>query len=165
MVVLKSPNNNTHSPTMPSLTLWGANMFRSGRCQWMLEELEVEYAHKKVGPLKGIPKNYEEWTANTRHNEELVKLNPRGKVPVLQDGDLVIAESAAINTYLGDKFGDGRIVPPAGTAERAIHDQWCFFLLSEIDAQSLYTAYKACPRPTAIAALVPSLVPSPHSLS
>ena len=49
------------------------------------------------------------------------------------DGGVAIAESAAINTYLGDKFSSA-LVPRAGTIERGLYDMWCFFLISELDA-------------------------------
>ena len=50
-------------------------------------------------------------------------VNPFGKVPTLVDGDVVLYESAAINTYLGDKFRGSEapgevLVPRAGTALR-----------------------------------------------
>ena len=36
--------------------------------------------------------------------EELLRLNPYAKVPVLVDGDTVVYESAVINEYLEEKF-------------------------------------------------------------
>lgn len=55
---------------------------------------------------------------------------------------VTLAESAAINTYLGDRYGDGVIVPKAGTGERGVHDMWCFWAMAELDAQGWWTAYK-----------------------
>ena len=72
---------------------------------------------------------------------EFLKLNPFGKVPVLIDGDLRLTESAAICTYLGDKHPDSELVPRPGTAERGIYDQWCYFVLSELE-QPLWTIHK-----------------------
>merc|ERR1719210_1550627 len=91
----------------------------------MLEELGVPYELVPVNPMAGEARK-----------SDFRGLNPHAKVPCLQDGDFVLSESAAINTYLGDKFG--RLVPQHGTQERALYDQWCFFLMSELDAQALY---------------------------
>ena len=38
-------------------------------------------------------------------------LNPAGIVPALLDGNLVLTESAAIVTYLGDKYPNAGLVP------------------------------------------------------
>jgi len=38
-------------------------------------------------------------------------LNPRNRVPVLVDGDLVLPESAVINEYLEERFGEPRMMP------------------------------------------------------
>ena len=95
-------------------------------------------------PLAGMPENFDDYQANKTHRADILAINPRGKLPALEDhaNGVVLAESAAINTYLGDRFGDGKIVPRAGTAQRGTHDQWCYFLMAEIDAQSLWTNYK-----------------------
>jgi glutathione S-transferase len=58
---------------------------------------------------------------------------------LLQDNDLVITESAAIITYLSDAYGKphNRLVPE-DVRERARCLEWCFFVISELDATSLY---------------------------
>ena len=62
-----------------------------------------------------MPESFEEYLANGATLPEVLAINPRGKFPALEDRStgLVLAESAAINTYLGDKYGDGSIVPRA----------------------------------------------------
>ncbi|MGE0486906.1 MAG: glutathione S-transferase family protein [Gammaproteobacteria bacterium] len=42
-----------------------------------------------------------------QHGAEFLALNPRGEVPVLVDGDLVLADSAAILVYLAGKHPGG----------------------------------------------------------
>jgi len=71
-------------------------------------------------------------------------LNPHGKIPVLQDGDFVLAESDAILWYIAERFPEARLVPApsaaAGTATaaeaRARALQWCDFA-----STGLYQAY------------------------
>jgi glutathione S-transferase len=56
---------------------------------------------------------------------EFLALNPYGKVPVLEDGDLVLTESNAIMAYLAERHGFGPLWP-ADLAERAQILKWQF---------------------------------------
>jgi len=49
-----------------------------------------------------------------------LQLNPFGQVPVIEDGELVLADSNAILVYLADRYGDERWTPatPALAAEQ-----------------------------------------------
>ena len=60
---------------------------------------------------------------NGRSSEEYLALNPWGKIPTLEDGDLVLTESAAICLHLADRFPEpdsrrrlGRASAPRSTA-------------------------------------------------
>src|SRR3546814_6977904 len=68
---------------------------------------------------------------------EFLALNPAAKLPVLVDGDMVISESAAIQLYLADKYGDrfpgGGLIPDT-PEERGRMYHWLFFLMTEIEA-------------------------------
>ena len=98
----------------------------------MLHELSLDYEMRPIGSRTG-----------ETQTEEFTRLNPRQKIPVLVDGDLVLAESAAIVTYLADNYGQGRtLVPEPRTSERALYDQWCFFVAMELDAHTLYVLRK-----------------------
>ncbi len=112
------------------LILYGRFPTRSNRVQWALEELDVPYTYYEV-----------DFSAGDANSPFFRSLNPAGKLPVLQDGDLVITESAAICNYLGDKYPDSGLTPRPGTAERAHYDQWVFFVLSELE-QPLWTKAK-----------------------
>lgn len=76
-------------PTAPNLTLWGVGTSRTVRPHWALAELGLKYETYAIGPRTGETKT-----------TEYTKLNPRQKVPLLQDGDFSIGESAAIVAYL-----------------------------------------------------------------
>ena len=112
-----------------ALVLWGGATARTLRAHWALKELGVPYAARLIGPRTG-----ETQTPAFR------ALNPKEKVPVLVDGDLVLTESAAIVTYLGDKHGG--LTPKPGGAERARYDEWMSFILMELDAHTLYVIRK-----------------------
>lgn len=50
-------------------------------------------------------------------------MNPNGKIPVMEDGDLVMFESQAILRYLAARYGQGALWPDCAQA-RAPADQW-----------------------------------------
>ncbi len=110
------------------LTLWGVGTPRTMRAHWMLMELGLDYEMRPITSRGG----------GTR-TEEFLALNPRHKIPVLRHGDLVIVESAAIITYLSEAFAlpDGFFVPRE-PARRAKLNEWCSFMMMELDALSLY---------------------------
>ncbi|MFC2254839.1 glutathione S-transferase family protein [Labrys portucalensis] len=70
--------------------------------------------------LLGLPHNLVEvdLKAGAHKAPEFLNLNPFGQVPVLQDGDAVIADSNAILVYLAKKAGRTDWLPedPAGAA-------------------------------------------------
>ena len=114
------------------LVLWGNGQSRAFGVHWALHELGVSYEKRLIGPRTG-----------ETQTDEFLGLNPAGKIPVLQDGALVLTESAAIITYLGETYGRGTgLVPSAASKLRAKYDQWCFFAMTELDAQSLYIVRK-----------------------
>lgn len=111
-----------------SLILWGATTSRTLRAHWALAELDLLYERRPIRPRTGETKT-----------EEFTRLTARQKIPVLQDGDLILTESAAIVVYLSDRYGNeaNRLVP-ADLCERAVCLEWNFFVISELDAASLY---------------------------
>jgi glutathione S-transferase len=90
---------------------------RSQRVLWLLEELGVPYE------IKRYPRDPKTSLAPP----ELRAVHPLGKSPVIVDGDITVAESGAIIEYLVDRFGQGRLVPPPGTAEKRRYIYWMHF--------------------------------------
>ena len=114
------------------ITLWGGATPRTLRPHWMLHELGTPYEAKLIGPRTG-----ETQTA------EFLALNVKGKIPVLVDDDLVLTESAAIVTYLGDRYGpESGLVPAPYTSERARYNEWLAYVQMELDAHTLYVMRK-----------------------
>lgn len=115
------------SPT-PDLTLWGAGTSRTIRAHWAMHELDLPYTPKPIGPRTGETKT-----------AEYTRLNPRQKIPLLQDGDFCIGESAAIVAYLSRMYSTlGRSLIPEAPREYAAWLEWCFFIVAELDSTSLY---------------------------
>lgn len=90
---------------------------RSQRVLWLLEELGLPYEIRK----------YQRDAKTMLAPPELRQVHPLGKSPVITDGDLTVAESGAIVEYLVERYGDGRLVPPAGTPERLRWRYWLHF--------------------------------------
>jgi glutathione S-transferase len=112
--------------------LWGTGTARTLRVHWMLHELKLEYETRAIRSRTG-----ETQTA------EFTKLNPRQKIPLLQDGSITLAESAAIVTYLAERYGEATgLIPPPLSPERAAYFEWCFFTMMELDAHTLYVIRK-----------------------
>jgi glutathione S-transferase len=115
-------------PTKHTRILWGAGSSRPLRALWMLHELELPFEHRPIRSRSG--------ETLTR---EYTRLNPSQKIPTLQDGDFTMSESAAIVNYLAGTYGAAKnLAPPTAPRERARYDQWCFFVMMELDANTLY---------------------------
>ena len=63
---------------------------------------------------------------------DYLRLNPWGRVPTLEDGELVLTESAAIVLHLADRFPQARLAPPPGTRERAELYRWLAYLTNTL---------------------------------
>jgi glutathione S-transferase len=79
------------------------------------------HAHKVEVLLRllGLPFDYVEAPAPARQTDAFAALNPLRQIPVLEDGDLVLADSNAILVYLAKRYdADGRWLPedPVGAA-------------------------------------------------
>lgn len=95
---------------------------RSAMTDWMLAELDVE--HERVCIDFGIQNS---------QLDELHRINPMKKLPVLVDGDTVVTETAAICAYLADKYPQKDMAPAAGSAERGLYYRILFISGSAIE--------------------------------
>jgi glutathione S-transferase len=95
------------------ITLYFAPRTRSIRVRWLLEELGLPYALKRV--TFNVP------------SKVFVQDTPLGKLPVIEDGDVTICESGAIVEYILERYGNGRLAPPIGSPLRGPFLQWIHF--------------------------------------
>lgn len=89
---------------------------RGVRAIWACEELSIPYEVETV-----------DFSPEFRASAEWRAINPVGKVPAMTDDGLVMFESGAMVQYLIDRYGQGRLQPPPGTAEHAAYLQWSWF--------------------------------------
>jgi len=103
------------------LTVYGHPFSPNTRkVRWALEEADVAYEFKQVDLIKREQKT-----------PEFLKLNPNGRVPVLDDDGFILWESNAILWYVGDKLGRGTIVPE-DVKLRAYIDQWMWWQYADL---------------------------------
>ena len=108
--------------------VWGAGTPRVLRAHWGMHEVGLDYERRPIGSRNG-----------GNLTPEYTRLNPSQKIPTLQDGELVLSESAAIVNYLTTAYGaQNNLQPPTDVAERARYDMWGFFCMMELDANTLY---------------------------
>src|SRR5436305_13755967 len=72
-------------------------------------------------------------TREEGRGEEHQRRHPLGRVPVLEDDEGFLFESAALCLHLGDLHPDAGLVPPLGTHDRALVYQWACFAPSELE--------------------------------
>ena len=99
------------------ITVHHLNNSRSQRILWLMEELGLTYDIKR----------YERDKKTMRAPASLRAVHPLGKSPVITDGELTVAESGAIIEYLVDRYGNGRLIPAAGTPDRLRYTYWLHF--------------------------------------
>jgi glutathione S-transferase len=99
------------------ITVHHLNNSRSQRVLWLLEELGLPYEIKR----------YQRDAQTMLAPPELKAVHPLGKSPVITDDGVTVAESGAIVEYLVGRYGNGRLIPPAGTPERLRYTYWLHY--------------------------------------
>jgi len=95
------------------IKLYHAPQTRSVRVLWLLDELGLPYELEAVTYTPPVT--------------PFSQRTPSGKLPVIQDGDLIMFESGAILEYVLERYGQGRLAPAPGTPLRGPFLQWVHF--------------------------------------
>lgn len=107
------------------LKIHGIPRSRAFRCIWAAEEAGLPYEVIPVGfgpELKAA----------------IAAVNPNGKIPALEDGDLVLFESLAINLHIAGKAG-APLMPQGDDASRVL--QWTLWAATEAEPAHQMWAY------------------------
>ncbi len=95
------------------ITFYGrATSDNTQKARWMLEETRQPYKHVELGGRFG-----------GLGDPDFLRLNPNGRIPVLIDGKVTVAESDAIIRYLAAEYCAGSFWPEE-PKDRAEVDQW-----------------------------------------
>ncbi|MDE8344980.1 MAG: glutathione S-transferase family protein [Acidocella sp.] len=109
------------------ITLYGAPASRAHRVMWMLKEQDLPFTHIPTDFLRGGTRTH-----------EFLRINPNGRVPVLDDEGRVIFESMAINLYLAKTYGGAVAAKTAWDEAQAT--QWSFWAVTEVEKPLLLAA-------------------------
>jgi glutathione S-transferase len=90
--------------------------------KWMLDECIASYEIVAI-----------DLTKREHKASEFLKINPAGKLPALEDGDVKVFETAAICLYLGDKFPEADLAPKIGARERGRYLSLMVYSTAQID--------------------------------
>ena len=101
----------------PMLTIHHLGVSQSERVVWLCEELGIPYTLKL----------YTRDAVTRLAPPDLRALHPAGTAPVMDDGDVRIAESGAIVQYIIAKYGAGRLALPPDHAGFAHYLYWFHF--------------------------------------
>ena len=90
---------------------------RAVRALWMLEELGRPFERVMIDIRD----------EDRAPNPEFDAASPMGKVPAIQDGEVAIAESAAICLYVADRYSSGDLAPALDDPARGRFLYWMFY--------------------------------------
>jgi glutathione S-transferase len=101
---------------------------RGASIVWWVQELQAQ------GKGSNIEIVTVDFTANKHKEPDYLKINPFGRIPALEDGDLKLFESGAITMYIGEVCGAAGLDTPQG---RAAANKWVLFTNSTL-AEALF---------------------------
>ena len=105
------------------IQLFWCEKTRASRLVWMLEELGEAYKRVRIDIRD----------KDMERPPSFDRASPMGKVPAIVDGDVAMAESAAICTYLADRYSLGTLAPALEDAKRGEYLYWMFYTPAVIE--------------------------------
>jgi glutathione S-transferase len=115
-----------------TVKLFGVPKSRAFRCLWAAEEAGVPYELVTTDFTTGVK------------SPAFAALNPNSKIPAMQDGELVMWESLAINLHLIRKGMPGLI--PGGDGISQV-EMWTLWVATEVEPNQMQWAYNTFLRP------------------
>lgn len=106
---------------MPEIVLYEFKRTRSEKCRWALREAGLPYRSEGNSP-------------RAIGSEEVRRIHPMGKLPAALIDGKPLFESIAIVNAVADLAPEKKLIPPPGSWERSLHEQWAFFTATEVEA-------------------------------
>ncbi|HMB59776.1 MAG TPA: glutathione S-transferase [Xanthomonadales bacterium] len=96
---------------------------RASRILWLLEELDQPFEVRLIDIRD----------AESRSEPDFRQASPMGKVPAIEDGEVRMAESAAIALYLADRYPAAGLAPAIDDPLRGSYLYWMTFTPAVIE--------------------------------
>ena len=111
-----------------TLKIYGTAASRAARPLWVAEELGLTYEHIALPYVGGATRT-----------PEFLKVNPNGRIPVVDDDGVLVWESMACTVYLAERFMSqvGLSLAARNNAERAEILRWTFWVVTECEKDAL----------------------------
>ncbi len=87
---------------------------------WVVAELSL--VHERIDVGRQFGGNDKEW---------YLKMNPNGKIPVIDDDGFILWESHSIVRYLAERYGKDMLIP-GDPGQRALAEQWMDWVLASV---------------------------------
>lgn len=105
------------------ITFYWCPRTRAVRTDWLLRELQV--------PVERVLVDLRD--PESRKPEGFEAASPMGKVPAISDGDVHMAESAAIAIYLADRYAEAGLAPAVDHPDRGRYLYWTLYTPAVIE--------------------------------
>ena len=90
---------------------------RAARIVWLLEEAGVDYERVLIDIRD----------PDAPRDPQFAAASPMGKVPALVDGEVRMADSAAIGIYVADRYPDSGLAPGVEDSQRGAYLYWMLY--------------------------------------
>jgi glutathione S-transferase len=120
------------------LRIWGRrSAFNVQKVMWLIGELGLEHDSIEAGGSFG-----------GLDTPDFLRMNPQGRIPVIDDGGMIVWESHAIIRYLAARYGAGRYWPK-DVGLRSYADRWMDWSLATLQPafMDLFWGYYRTPAP------------------
>ena len=97
------------------ITIYHLDNSRSERIIWLMEELGLPYEQQNFMRDQGMAP------------AAMKAIHPRGKAPLIRDGEQVVMESGAIIEYILARHGNGKLRPDVASPAFAHYLEWMHF--------------------------------------
>ena len=101
--------------------------------------VDMVLAEKGLDPSSIYDLKAADMMRSTHKTEDFCSKSLFTRVPMLEDGDLILFESRAIGRYLAEKYADvGPRLLPAKTASLAEKARWEMWFITEVDELNMH---------------------------
>lgn len=118
---------------MTALKIYGTAQSRAFRTIWMANELGL--------PAETVSLNFR---AGETRTPEFLGVNRAGHIPAIDDGEMKMGESCAINFYLARKHG--KLIPSDLAGEAKVLE-WMFWVMTDVEKPTLQMLFHAAMLP------------------